>query len=299
MMPWRFLCKLVVPVMVATVLPVASASLSLEYAGRHSPPLLGARTGAQRVVVVVEENRSFGQIIGNPKAPYINLLASSGALFTNSHGVTHPSLPNYFALFAGRLNTNGDGCPATGISRNASNLASELLAANRGLSFAGYAESMPEAGFQGCSAGTYARKHAPWVHFSNVPRSASLPLSTLRSFGSLPSVAFIIPNIDDDMHDGTIAQGDAWLEKHIAPMLAWGRTHDLLLIVTWDEGFDPDNHIPTIFFGSMVRPGRYSERITHYNVFRTIDWNFIPPRTGAAANVQPITDCWRPLTPRP
>ena len=53
------------------------------------------------IVVVVEENHSFGGIIGNPQAPYINSLASGGALLTNYHAITHPSQPNYFALYAG------------------------------------------------------------------------------------------------------------------------------------------------------------------------------------------------------
>jgi len=246
----------------------------------------------QHVVVVVEENRSFGQIVGNPSAPYINRLAREGALFTNSHGVRHPSLPNYLAMFAGVTNTNGDGCPAN-IAHDAPNLATVLRDANRGLSFVGYAESMPSAGFQGCWAGPYARKHAPWVEFSNVPASASLPLSALRSFDRLPTVAFLIPNVDDDMHDGSIAAGDRWLEKHIAPLLAWGRTRGLLLILTWDEGFDPDNHIPTIFVGPMIKPGRYPERISHFSVLRTIEASFALPPTAGAAKVQPITDCWR------
>src|SRR6476469_1662544 len=57
------------------------------------------------IVVVVEENHSFGEIIGNPQAPYINSLANSGALLTNYHAITHPSQPNYLALYAGRTFT--------------------------------------------------------------------------------------------------------------------------------------------------------------------------------------------------
>jgi hypothetical protein len=52
------------------------------------------------IVVVVEENHSLSGIIGNPQAPYIGSLANGGALLTNYHAVTHPSQPNYFALYA-------------------------------------------------------------------------------------------------------------------------------------------------------------------------------------------------------
>ncbi|HTX03890.1 MAG TPA: alkaline phosphatase family protein [Candidatus Acidoferrales bacterium] len=243
------------------------------------------------VVIVVEENKTLAQIEGNPHAPYINKLMRGGALFVNAHAERHPSLPNYFALFAGLVNGNGDDCPATGIPANAPNLASELFASHR--AFVGYAEAMPSAGFKGCWAGTYARKHVPWVQFSNIPASANLPFSALHSYDSLPAATMIIPDVNDDMHDGTIAMGDAWLAKHIAPLLAWGATHGTLFVLTWDEGFDASNNIPTLFFGPMVQPGVYKEAVDHYTVLRTIEDLLQLPPTGAAARKTAISDCWR------
>ena len=70
-----------------------------------TPGAAAASTGGvprpDHVVVVVMENRSFNEIIGNSRAPYINELARGGALFTQSYAVTHPSQPNYLALFSG------------------------------------------------------------------------------------------------------------------------------------------------------------------------------------------------------
>jgi hypothetical protein len=244
------------------------------------------------VVVIVEENKSLAEIVGNGKAPFINALASRGALFVHAHGVTHPSLPNYLALFAGLTNDNGDGCPATGIDAAAPNLASELIASK--LTFAGYAEALPSTGSTVCAAGTYARKHAPWVAFSNVPKSASRTFDALpKSYDTLPTVAFLIPDVDDDMHDGTIAAGDDWLAAHLAALTTWADAHDTLVVLTWDEGYDRDNTIPTIFYGPMVKPGRYSERIDHYNVLRTLEDAYGLPRTGKAATAAAIADCWR------
>jgi phosphatidylinositol-3-phosphatase len=264
-----------------------TALLALALGASPAPSL----PRVDHVVIVFEENRSLGEILGNRHAPYINQLIKEGALFTDAHAITHPSLPNYFALFAGAINANGNGCPASGIAANAPNLASELFASRR--AFAGYAESMPHAGFTGCWAGKYARKHVPWVQFSNVPANASLPFSFLTSYDALPAATMIIPNLDNDMHDGTIAMGDAWLAKHIAPLLAWGATHGTLFVLTWDEGFDPANHIPTLFVGPMVKPGRYSERVDHYRVLRTIEDLLQLPPTGTAAKRTAISDCWR------
>jgi acid phosphatase len=255
-------------------------------------PSSAALPRPQHVIVIVEENKTLAQVVEGGSAPFIARLAKQGALFTNAHGVTHPSLPNYLALFAGVTNTNGDGCPAEGVSPTAPNLASELRAEK--FSFAGYAENLPEPGSQACAAGTYARKHAPWVAFSNVPPSENLPLTAIpASYDDLPTVAMLIPDVDDDMHDGTIEEGDDWLRTHVAGLLKWADAHDTLVILTWDEGFDATNSIPTIFYGPMVKPGRYAERIDHYNTLRTLEDLYGLALTGRAASAQAITDCWR------
>jgi acid phosphatase len=245
------------------------------------------------VVVIVEENHTNAQIEGNPDAPFINALAREAAVFSDAHGVTHPSLPNYLALFSGRTNDNRDGCPATGVPPDAPNLASELLAAR--LTFAGYAESLPERGWTGCATDGYARKHAPWVHFSNVPRELNLPLSDLPPYRRLPTVSFVIPNLQNDMHDGTIKAGDDWLARRLGSLIAWARRNDTLIVLTWDEdeGFDDSNHVSTFFLGPMVKPGRYAERIDHYRVLRTLEAAYHLAPTGNAASVAPIADCWK------
>src|SRR3984885_3539843 len=125
------------------------------------------------VVIVVEENRSQSNIIGNKAAPFINQLAANGAMMAQSFAEVHPSEPNYYALFAGNTLVNDNVCPVN--AGNTPNLGSELLAA--GYTFAGFAESLPAVGSTECRAGKYARKHVPWASFTNVPASRSLPFS--------------------------------------------------------------------------------------------------------------------------
>jgi acid phosphatase len=239
------------------------------------------------------ENHSYADIIGNPDAPFINALARRGALFTRSYAVTHPSEPNYLALFSG--STQGitdDSCPHT---YTAPNLAADLLKAGR--SFAGYAEDLPGPGSPACSAGDYARKHVPWADFSNVPGSASLPFTGFpaNDFARLPAVSFVIPNLCHDMHDCGVATGDAWLRANIGGYADWAMAHDSLLILTWDEDDgSQDNHITTIFAGQRVRPGSYAEQVTHYRVLATIEAAYRLPRDGQAATAAPITGIWRP-----
>lgn len=243
-------------------------------------------------VIVMLENHGYHDVIGSAEAPFLNQLARRGALFTNSHAIAHPSEPNYLALFSG--STHGvlsDTCPVTFSSPN---LATGLVAA--GDTFTGYAEGLPSPDPANCIDGEYARKHVPWMDFTNVPTSESQPFTSFpANFASLPTVSWVVPNLCDDMHDCTAATGDEWMQAHLASYANWAMTHNSLLIVTWDEdeGSDSDNQIPTIFVGQPVRPGKYSERITHYSVLATIEAAYGLTRDGAAATTAPITDVWR------
>ncbi len=244
------------------------------------------------VVIVIEENRSQANIIGNKSAPFINALAANGAMMAQSFAETHPSEPNYLALFAGStFGVTKDSCPVD--AGAAPNLASELLAA--GYTFVGFAEGLPAVGSTVCSAGKYARKHVPWVNFSNVPAANSLPFSAfpMGNYAALPTVSFVIPDNDNDMHDGSIAQGDAWLNRELSGYANWAVANNSLLIVTWDEDDNgPHNQIPTVLYGAHVQPGSYNEQISHYNVLSTLEQMYGLPKTGYAANAPAITDVW-------
>ncbi len=265
---------------------------------RSSPPAIDGAAGANAVphfahiVVVVEENRSYSDIVGSPQAPYINRLARTGALLTHSYGVRHPSEPNYLALFSG--STHGltdDSCPHR---YRAGNLGAQLHA--RGLRFVGYAESLPSSGYLGCSAGSYARKHAPWTNFTNVPAAAGKPMSRFPThYRRLPRVSFVIPNLDHDMHDGTVGQADRWLRARLGGYASWARSHNSLLIVTWDEDdWSADNHIPGVLAGAHVRRIHYGGRVDHYRLLRTIEAACGLPALGVAANRTPIAGTWLP-----
>ncbi|HKD12512.1 MAG TPA: alkaline phosphatase family protein [Thermoanaerobaculia bacterium] len=246
-------------------------------------------------VVVVMENHSYGDIIGSAEAPYINFLRTLGANFTGSFGVAHPSQPNYLALFAGTTEgLTDDSCPHAYADEN---LASRL--AQAGLTFAGYAESMPSDGYTGCDSGNYARKHNPWVDFTNVPPTANLMFSRFPAdYSLLPTVSLVVPNLCSDMHDCSVATGDAWLSKNIDAYVSWAVSNNSLLVLTFDES-DPSNQIPTLFVGPMVVPGDYAERIDHYAVLRTLEDIYGLPATANAANAPSILDVWVTPTPTP
>jgi Phosphoesterase family/Putative Ig domain len=280
---------------VATV-AVTAAAVAVIVLPRASTPVTTTAATLPlpaHVVVVMEENHSYADIIGNASAPYMNSLAAQGALMTGSYGVTHPSEPNYMALFAGStFGLTADTCPVS--EGTTANLGSELLAA--GDTFKGYSEGLPATGSTTCTSGEYARKHSPWINFSNVPTSDSLPLTSFPSSGnypSLPTLSFVIPNLDDDMHDGTIAAADTWLNTTMSAYATWAKTNHSLLIVTWDEDdYTENNQVPTIVVGQDVQVGHYDEAINHDNVLATLEAMYGLAPVGSSAGLSPISDIW-------
>jgi acid phosphatase len=211
-------------------------------------------------------------------------LAKQGASLTQMRAERHPSEPNYLALFSGSTQgVTSDVVPAKQFA--GPSLGGELIA--KGLTFAGYSESQPSAGFMGKKSGRYARKHNPWSDFADVPASSNLPLSSFPAgdFNKLPTVSFVVPNQKNDMHSGTAHAADDWLKSHLNAYVKWTKTHNSLLIVTWDEGRNGKNHIPTIFFGANVRKGNFAYPSNHYRLLRTIEAMYgLSPLGGAADN---------------
>ena len=282
------------------------------------------------VIIVVEENKDYDEIIGNADAPYINeVLMVEGANFTRAYGEEHFSQGNYFWLFSGDgQNINFFDQPPEAQSVRAPNLGQQLI--EKGLSFKGYAESLPAIGSivdmttEG-SETIYARKHVPWISFANVPNGATVETSSnLRfedfpadpsGYATLPTVAFVIPNLDNDMHNGepeqSIPAGDLWLRENLDAYYQWAKRNNSLLIVTFDENndrrgytgltnpfIDPtdpshcvdrefcedlQNRIVTIFAGAHIKPGDYAEGkgITHVNILRTLEAMYGLDRAGA------------------
>lgn len=245
------------------------------------------------IVIVIEENHSKSKITNNPSAPYMNSLMKQGANFTNYHAIEHPSQPNYLDIFSGsNQGVKDDKQPSSKFSSK--NLASELIEKN--YSFGGYSEDQPSVGYnREIAEGGYARKHNPWTNFTNVPKAANQPLENFpEDFTKLPTVSIVVPNLKNDMHDGTIKEADQWLKEHFDSYVQWAKTHNSLLIVTWDEDEgSKENTIPTFFVGPMVKIGQYDENFNHFNLLRTIEDIYGLSHAGAAQNSQPIKSIWK------
>ena len=262
------------------------------------------------IVIVVEENKDYEEIIGNKGATYINeVLGKEGAILTNFYAEEHHSEGNYFWLFSGSNQHVGFIDSVPGRDFSTSNLGAELIRAGR--SFRGYSEGLPEIGSLVTEQGLYARKHVPWVSFSNLPQGKTVAdSSNLRfpedfpsDYNALPTVSFVIPNMVHDMHNGStrpaIIAGDKWLRQNIDSYYKWAKQHNSLLILTFDENNhatmtggvtdpadkDPKkrNRIATILAGAHIKHGEYGEGkgVTHVNVLRTLEAMYKLNRSGS------------------
>jgi hypothetical protein len=251
--------------------------------------------GPGRVVLVIEENHEFGQIIGSPRAPFLNRLAAHGTLLTRYFAVTHPSLPNYVALVAGSPLGIRNDCRLC--HRPGRTLVDQLERAR--ISWKAYYQGLPAPCSSVVEAGAYAKKTNPFAHLDDVRASPArchrvVPLDRLRPDlrqGRLPRFAVIVPDLQHDMHSGPVSRADAFLRRlyrELAASSSW--RPGSVLVVTFDEGLSSrgihgpgGGRVATIVAGPGVPRRRDPTRYSHYALLRSIEHRFgLPPIRYAA-----------------
>ncbi|MEO6638372.1 MAG: alkaline phosphatase family protein [Ginsengibacter sp.] len=264
-----------------------------------SSVISSAQVKPAHTVICILENRAYNNIVGNVQAPYINSILSNAhtALLTNSFGLTHPSQPNYLLLYSGATQGVTNNNVPTGLPFTTLNLGSSLISNNLG--FIGYSEDLPSVGSTVITSGAYVRKHNPWVNWqgtgtNSVPAASNRPFSDFPTdYNLLPTVSIVVPNLDNDMHDGSIATGDTWLRNNLDGYVQWCINNNSLFILTFDEDDNSSgNHILTSFTGEDVKGGSYGQHITHHNILRTVEDLYQLPYAGASADSTAVSGIW-------
>ncbi len=294
----------------ASATPSATTSTASTSSGpcglTASPPT----AGYSHVIWVMMENNSFGSIIGNSTAPYINSLAQECGLATNYHNISHPSLPNYIGMTSGLGLTalrpfKTDCSPSKKCSTSAPSIFGQ------GESWKAYDESMP-SNCAPSNSGEYAVRHNPPPYYTSLSGCSTLDvpypqLATDLAGGTLPAFSFVTPNLIDDMHDGTVADGDTWLSNNLpaifnSPEYQSGST---AVFVTWDEGeggksndcatntTDIGCQVATLVISPSTVPGTTSSVLfNHYSLLRTTEDLLGLPELGLAASNQSMVSAF-------
>lgn len=236
--------------------------------------------------------------------PYLNSLAKQYGLATEFFANTHPSIGNYFMLTTGQIITNTDSFSGTVSSDN---LVRHLLAA--GKTWKAYAEDLPSTGYTGGDSGAYLEHHNPLSYFSDV-RSSSAQKQNLVDFsqfkadlnsGSLPDFSFVVPNVNDDAHNGTPGTADAWLEQNIGPLLSNAQFQNGGLLIIWfDEADTSDTthgggHVALVMAGPGAKTGFQSANLyQHQNVLAAIaKYMGIDGNIGSASGASAMTEFFK------
>ena len=219
------------------------------------------------IVVVIDENESYQNVIGSTYAPFVNSLTSEGTLFSNYFAISHPSQPNYLAIYSG--STQGVTDDSSYTFPTTPSLGGELQQA--GYSFAGYVES-----------GNTASYHEPWQFFGDSQNDGVdfSQFPTNGNFSQLPTVSFVIPNLNDDMTTDTglptaqtVAQGDQWLSANLSAYITWAQSNNSLFILAFDEDDGSgNNRVPMLVVGQGVAAGAVNgASLNHYSLLATIE----------------------------
>jgi phosphatidylinositol-3-phosphatase len=232
------------------------------------------------VVLVMEENHGYSDVIGNPTMPYLNSLVSKYGLATQYYANTHPSIGNYFMLTTGQIITTDDSFTGT---VNDDNIIRELITA--GKTWKSYAEALPSVGYTGGDAYPYAKRHNICSYFTDVVNSSS-EINNLVPFaqfgadlksGQLPNFSFVVPNLLDDAHDGPLPVADVWLASNIDPLLNSSEFQkDGLLIIVFDEAGGNDSthgggHVAAVIVSPKAKAGYQSTTLyQHQSTLRLI-----------------------------
>jgi phosphatidylinositol-3-phosphatase len=262
---------------------------------------------SKHVVLVMEENQSYSTVAGNTAVwPNLNALIVNGALPTNYYADSHPSIGNYFMLTTGQLLTTDDNSTTVW---NVDNIARRMLAA--GISFRVYAEGITQ-GYVGGNTGLYLIRHNPFAMLSDVASDPQVAAETIWPFtqfaadvadGTLPEFSFIVPDVNDDAHNGTPQQADTWLRADVVEPLSSYRAFqaggDGILIVDFDEAADSDTahgggHVAPVLWGPVVRSGYMQSSTTvyqHESMLRTVmEALELPNPPAAAANAPSMAE---------
>jgi hypothetical protein len=272
----------------ATVIVLGAVTAVPSQAGTAAP----RRGGYQKVMVIVEENRAYRQIIGSAEAPYVTRLSRTYGSATHmvaNYPVRCPSLAAYILMTSGGT---GGICDDQGPRHHpirGSNIFAQLDAAH--LPWRNYAENLPAPCARKNSAnGKFLVRHTPVAYYTSESRLCSIGQVALgttrhgalhvdRAAGRLPAYSFVTPNACHDMHGAAgcpsahVVEGDRWLSKWIPRILAGAdyRAGRLVVIITWDEGSSTDNHIPTVVLSPTTRRIATAQPYDHCSTLRTAE----------------------------
>jgi hypothetical protein len=252
----------------------------------------------KHVLVFLFENENYASVNGNAVAPYMTSISKECGYATNYADNCFTdnllSCPHYLALTSGSncdtgLDKTGTGC-ITDDNDPTSHTLSTTSIFEQVSSWKSYEEDMPSACDQ-TSSGNYAAKHNPAAYYTaltscgtnDVPiagitcnpsktmtacTAPSNAFTTDLTNDTLPAFAFVTPNLLNDMHNGTVTQGDNWMFTYLPLVLASKAylSGEMAIFVLWDEQntFSSGGPTPNFFVSPYITAGTFSSTLMNH-----------------------------------
>ena len=252
-------------------------------------------------MIVWLENHESSSVTSS-SMPYLTGLAAQYGLAANYTAVSHPSLPNYLAVWSGSTQgVTDDGTYNLG----AQNLSSQMTAA--GLNWRAFQQDYPATA--GCHtgssysggvdgngvAGTYARKHDPAMSFTSVTGSVTecAKILPLAAYSGAANLIFVTPNLCNDAHDCSLGQADTFLKGFLPKVFADPNWSHTLLVVSFDEGSTSTGGGGRVYT-MVARQGlsHFTSTVAHnhYGMTRTIQNIFGLGCLANSCNATPLSE---------
>jgi phospholipase C len=309
----------------ATAMSPAWFATGLASARSDPCGVSGTPPAIQHVIIVMLENHSYNQVVGNSAAPYENELATDCGNATQSYGATHSSAANYLAISAGQYPADSPkGCGYAACANSEPNIYQQLDTA--GLTWKAYEESMPSA-CDTSDASLYKIGHNPPIFYTGITAAecqsndVGVPDLTAASgafwddlqAGTLPAVSWISPDTNDSGENScggscALSDADTWLENFMANVTASGeyQAGNTLVLVTYDEGAgkdyaigedctnetadlagsQPSCQVPLFAVYPYTQGGSDSTFFDHYSITKTVEDIFGLPYLAHAGDGQ-------------
>ena len=162
------------------------------------------------------------------------------------------------------------------------------------------------------NSGNYAVRHNPAVYYATLHGCSGNDVSyshlaTDLAYNQLPAFSFITPNLIDDMHDGTVADGNNWLSRNLPIILNSAEYQDgsTVVFITWDEGegggyasgehcaantTDVSCRVATLVISPSTKTGARSGTLfNHYSLLGTAEQLLGLAKLGQAASSMTMT----------
>src|SRR3989449_966304 len=230
-----------------------------------------ATNNFDQLVVVLMENKNLNEVYG--PAPYMTQLADQYSFSQGWSSITNPSQPNYIAIMgASTFGVSGDG--------NHPNLNHPTLVDL--IETSGHTwTAIAEGSGSGCSITPQrGEDHFPFLSYTTITGNPACcanlhsggPADVVTALNAGTNFIWFTPNDGHNMHDNSVASGDAWIQSWVSGLLTAMGSKKTALILMFDEAYTSPPYIYMSFSGPATKLAyKSTASYSHYSLAKLLE----------------------------